>query len=135
MGDTYKIELRDIVKDFSGVRALDHVTIRIRPGTVHTLVGENGAGKSTLMKILNGLYKPNSGSIFLDGKETVIKDPIDAREKGIAMIYQELNYIPDLSIEENIFMGRFPSGRIYAPGEFLPHNTAALSGICCRKRG
>ena len=103
MGDTYKIELRDIVKDFSGVRALDHVTIKIRPGTVHTLVGENGAGKSTLMKILNGLYKPNSGSIFLDGKETVIKDPIDAREKGIAMIYQELNYIPDLSIEENIF--------------------------------
>ena len=55
MGDTYKIELRDIVKDFSGVRALDHVTIKIRPGTVHTLVGENGAGKSTLMKILNGL--------------------------------------------------------------------------------
>lgn len=112
MGDTYKIELRDIVKDFSGVRALDHVTIRIRPGTVHTLVGENGAGKSTLMKILNGLYKPNSGSIFLDGKETVIKDPIDARGKGIAMIYQELNYIPDLSIEENIFMGRFPDGRM-----------------------
>lgn len=112
MEDSYKIELRDIVKDFSGVRALDHVTIRIRPGTVHTLVGENGAGKSTLMKILNGLYKPNGGSIFLDGKEVVIKDPIDAREKGIAMIYQELNYIPDLSIEENIFMGRFPGGRL-----------------------
>lgn len=111
MGERYKIELRDITKDFSGVRALDHVTIKIRPGTVHTLVGENGAGKSTLMKILNGLYKPNGGSIFLDGEEVQIKDPIDAREKGIAMIYQELNYIPDLSIEENIFMGRFPGGK------------------------
>lgn len=112
MGETYKIELRDITKDFSGVRALDHVTIKIRPGTVHTLVGENGAGKSTLMKILNGLYKPNGGNIFMDGQEVTIKDPIDAREKGIAMIYQELNYIPDLSIEENIFMGRFPNGQI-----------------------
>ena len=82
MGDTYKIELRDIVKDFSGVRALDHVTIRIRPGTVHTLVGENGAGKSTLMKILNGLYKPNSGSIFLDGRRPLLKTRSMQEKKG-----------------------------------------------------
>lgn len=111
MGEKYKIELREITKDFSGVRALDHMTVRIRPGTVHALVGENGAGKSTLMKILNGLYKPNGGEIYIDGTPVQIKDPIDAREKGIAMIYQELNYIPDLTIEENIFMGRFPNGK------------------------
>lgn len=106
------IELRNITKDFSGVRALDKVSIKILPGRVHTLVGENGAGKSTLMKILNGLYKPNEGTILIGGEEAVIHSPIDARKKGIAMIYQELNYISELSLEENIFMGRFPSGKI-----------------------
>ncbi|MCB7305889.1 sugar ABC transporter ATP-binding protein [Bariatricus massiliensis] len=112
MQPQYKIELRNITKDFSGVRALNNVSIKIRPGTVHTLVGENGAGKSTLMKVLNGIYKPDGGSIIIDGKETVIKNPIDAREQGIAMIFQELNYIPELSIEENIFMGKFPNGKM-----------------------
>jgi len=106
------IELRDIMKEFAGVRALDHVSIDIRPGRVHALVGENGAGKSTLMKILNGMYQPNEGKIFLAGEEVKVANPIDARSKGIAMIYQELNYISELSIEENVFMGRFPDGRI-----------------------
>ncbi|MBU9742242.1 sugar ABC transporter ATP-binding protein [Lachnospiraceae bacterium ASD3451] len=110
MESSYKIELRNITKDFAGVRALDDVSIQVRPGTVHTLVGENGAGKSTLMKVLNGLYIPNKGTILIDGKETVFRNPIDARNKGIAMIYQELNYFSELSIEENIFMGKYPDG-------------------------
>jgi inositol transport system ATP-binding protein len=108
----YVVELKNIIKDFSGVRALDDVSFGIRPGKVHALVGENGAGKSTLMKILNGMYKPNAGQIVIAGKETIIANPIDARGKGISMIYQELNYVSELSIEENIFMGRFPTGKI-----------------------
>ncbi len=112
MSPEYVVELKNITKDFSGVRALDDVSIGIRPGTVHALVGENGAGKSTLMKILNGIHKPNSGQIVIAGEETVIANPIDAREKGVSMIYQELNYVSELSIEENIFMGRFPSGKL-----------------------
>lgn len=112
MGTDYIIELKDITKDFAGVRALDHVSLNIRPGKVHALVGENGAGKSTLMKILNGSYQPGSGQIFLKGEEIKVANPNEARNKGIAMIYQELNYISELSIEENIFMGRFPNGKL-----------------------
>jgi inositol transport system ATP-binding protein len=112
MQTDYVAELRNITKDFPGVCALDDVTVKIRPGKVHALVGENGAGKSTLMKILNGLYKPNAGAIVFYGEETVVTSQIDARAKGIAMVYQELNYISELSIEENIFMGRYPDGRL-----------------------
>ncbi|MDO4323312.1 MAG: sugar ABC transporter ATP-binding protein [Lachnospiraceae bacterium] len=112
MGVENVIELKNITKDFFGVRALDNVSISIRPGRVHALLGENGAGKSTLMKILNGTYQPDKGQIFVEGKETTVADTIDARKKGIAMIYQELNYISELSIEENVFMGRFPTGKI-----------------------
>ena len=104
----YRIELDHISKTFPGVRALDDVTFRVRPGTVHVLVGENGAGKSTLMKIINGLYKADAGTIKFDGKPVEIKDPIAARELGISMIFQELNFIPHLTVEENIFLGREP---------------------------
>lgn len=97
-----------INKSFPGVKALDNVNFAIRKGTVHALCGENGAGKSTLMKIINGIYKADSGQIFLDEKPVTIKDPIQARDYGIAMIAQELNYVPEMSIEENLFLGRLP---------------------------
>ena len=97
-----------INKSFPGVKALDNVNFAVRKGTVHALCGENGAGKSTLLKIINGIYKADSGQIFLDEKPVTIKDPIQARDYGIAMIAQELNYVPEMSIEENLFLGRLP---------------------------
>ncbi len=107
MGDI-KIQLTGISKSFPGVKALDNVNFAVRKGTVHCLCGENGAGKSTLMKIINGLYKPDTGQILIDGKTAEIRDPIQAREYGIAMIAQELNYVPEMSVEENVFLGRLP---------------------------
>lgn len=103
-----KLELSKITKSFPGVKALDGVDIILRKGTVHAVVGENGAGKSTLMKIINGLYKRDEGTICLDGKEVSFSGPMESSEAGIAMIYQELNYFPELTIAENIFMKRQP---------------------------
>ena len=105
MGD-FILEVRDVSKIFPGVRALDQVSLRIRKGEIHALVGENGAGKSTLMKILNGNYKKAAGRIYIDGKEAEIRCPDDARRFGISIIFQELNLVPHLSVAENIFMGR-----------------------------
>lgn len=104
----YKLKLEHISKSFPGVKALDDVNISLRPGTVHAVVGENGAGKSTLMKIINGLYQRDEGKVFLDGKEVHFSGPLESSEAGIAMIYQELNFFPELTIAENIFMKRQP---------------------------
>lgn len=103
-----KLRVSKIEKSFPGVKALDQIDFAVRKGTVHALCGENGAGKSTLMKIINGIYKPDAGEIFIDEKPVKVKDPIVARSLGIAMIAQELNYIPEMSVEENIFLGRLP---------------------------
>ncbi|GAA1700396.1 sugar ABC transporter ATP-binding protein [Microbacterium sediminicola] len=102
------LSVRGISKSFPGVKALDDVSFDVRPGTVHALCGENGAGKSTLMKIINGIYQPDTGSISLSGREVRIKNPIEARAQGIAMIAQELNYVPDMTIAESFFVGRLP---------------------------
>jgi len=109
MSNGSKLELRGICKNFPGVKALDNVNIKLRKATVHAVMGENGAGKSTLMKIINGLYKKDAGKIFLDGKEVSFSSPLEASEAGIAMIYQELNFFSELTVEENIFMGKHPS--------------------------
>lgn len=109
MAETYKLKLQGICKSFPGVKALDGVDIALRTGTVHAVMGENGAGKSTLMKIINGLYKRDAGSVLLDGKEVDFSGPMESSEAGIAMIYQELNFFPELTIAENIFMKRQPS--------------------------
>ena len=106
--DKIKMRLSKIEKSFPGVKALDGIEFSVREGTVHALCGENGAGKSTLMKIIMGLYKADKGSIFLDEKEVDIKNPIQARDLGISMIAQELSYVPELSVEENLFLGRLP---------------------------
>lgn len=109
MADTqYRLEMRGVVKTFPGVKALDHAQLRLKPGTVHALMGENGAGKSTLMKCMFGIYKMDEGEIFYEGKPVKIKDPLDALHKGIAMVHQELQPIPARSVGENIFLGRYP---------------------------
>lgn len=104
----FLLEMRDVCKSFPGVKALDHAQLRLRAGKVHALMGENGAGKSTLMKCMFGIYKMDEGKILIDGKETEIKDPMDALKKGIAMVHQELQPIPARTIGENIFLGRYP---------------------------
>ncbi len=103
-----KLRVSQIEKSFPGVKALDKIDFKVKRGTVHALCGENGAGKSTLMKIINGIYKPDAGQIFIDEKPVKIQNPIHARQHGIAMIAQELNYVPEMSIEENLFLGRLP---------------------------
>ena len=106
-----KMRVSGVEKTFPGVKALRNVEFSVRKGTVHALCGENGAGKSTLMKIIMGLYKADKGQIYIDEKPVDIKNPIRAQELGISMIAQELNYVPELSVEENLFLGRLPVNR------------------------
>ena len=108
MNHDVKLKVMNIEKSFPGVKALDHIEFSVRKGTVHVLCGENGAGKSTLMKIINGIYQPDSGQILIDGVEVKIKNPIQARQLGISMIFQELNYIPEMTLEESLFVGNWP---------------------------
>ena len=100
------LEMREIVKRFPGVLALDHVSLSVRKGEVHALLGENGAGKSTLMKVLSGAYSKDEGAILIDGQEVDIRSSADAQKLGISIIYQELNLTEQLTVAENIFMGR-----------------------------
>jgi ribose transport system ATP-binding protein len=109
MAEVPVLEMRHIRKTFPGVLALDDVDFQLRRGEVHILLGENGAGKSTLMKILSGAYQKSAGRIILDGAEVSIKNPGHAQALGISTIYQEFNLIPQLSVGENIFLGREPA--------------------------
>lgn len=106
--DEQYLELKNISKDFPGVRALDNVSISVNKGEIRALVGENGAGKSTLIKILSGAYQADSGEIILNGEKQVYHDAIQALALGIGAIYQEFYLIPHLSVSENIMMGRIP---------------------------
>jgi ABC-type sugar transport system ATPase subunit len=105
------LTMRNISKDFPGVRALSDVTFRLRAGTIHGLVGENGAGKSTLMKILTGMYNEFRGEIFLDGKKIYFERERDAIDAGICIVAQELNPIQELDVAQNIFIGKEPVGK------------------------
>jgi ABC-type sugar transport system ATPase subunit len=103
----YLLQMTHISKTFPGVKALEDVKLEVKPGEVHALIGENGAGKSTLIKILAGIHQPDSGARFLfEGKEAAINKPIDATLKGISIIYQDLSLFPNLSVAENIYIGR-----------------------------
>jgi rhamnose transport system ATP-binding protein len=101
----YVLELRGITKIFPGVRALDNVSFKLKPGEIHALMGENGAGKSTFIKVITGVHTPEEGEIYLDGQKVEMKNPKDAQSMGIAAIYQHVTCYPDLSVTENIFMG------------------------------
>jgi len=102
------VELKEIRKEFPGVVALDQVNMKIREGSVHALAGENGAGKSTLMKILSGTYTNYGGEVLIDGKTVHMKSEKDAFVNGISIVAQELNYVAELSIAENMYIGREP---------------------------
>ena len=102
----YILQVRGLTKTFSGVKALDNVQLNVRKGEVHALMGENGAGKSTFMKILIGLHTPDSGQIILDGKELKADSVHDMLKRGISMIHQEILIVPELTVAQNIFLGR-----------------------------
>ena len=103
------LEMKGICKEFPGVKALNNVSLTVRRGTVHALMGENGAGKSTLMKCLFGIYNKDSGEIFLDGKPVSFKNSKDALENGVAMVHQELNQALKRSVMDNLWLGRYPT--------------------------
>ena len=102
------LEMRGITKEFPGVKALDGVSLTVRAGTVHALMGENGAGKSTLMKCLFGIYSKDSGTITLEGKEVNFKSSKEAMENGVAMVHQELNQALTRTVTDNLWLGRYP---------------------------
>jgi inositol transport system ATP-binding protein len=112
MSDEYLLEMEGISKAFPGVQALNDVHLKVRPGTVHALMGENGAGKSTLMKVLIGMYQADAGTIRLVGDEIQIPDPAHALGLGISMIHQELSPVPQMTVAENIYLGREPTNRL-----------------------
>lgn len=106
------LQLEHISKSFPGVQALSDVSFDVRPGEVHALLGENGAGKSTLIKIVSGVYRPDSGEMRIDGQPVTFSSPRDAQALGVATIYQELSLYPELTVAENIFMGHTPRRKI-----------------------
>lgn len=106
--DSALLEMRGITKEFPGVKALNGVNLTVRRGTVHALMGENGAGKSTLMKCLFGIYHRDSGTVTLDGKEVEFKSAKEALENGVAMVHQELNQALTRSVQDNLWLGRYP---------------------------
>ena len=112
--------MRGVVKTFPGVKALDHAQLQLRPGTVHALMGENGAGKSTLMKCMFGIYHMDEGEVIYEGEKVEIKGPLDALNRGIAMVHQELQPIPERSIGENIYVGRYPTKK-FGPVTVIDH--------------
>ena len=101
----YMLEMNNISKSFPGVKALDNVSLKIKKGEVHALIGENGAGKSTLMKILSGLYTPDSGEVVIEGEKVKFHNTQDAIDHGIATIYQELSLVPHLTAIQNVMLG------------------------------
>lgn len=106
--EKHLLEMKNISKEFPGVKALDDVTFKVKSGTVHALMGENGAGKSTLMKILFGIYNEDAGEIYFDGKKTKFTNPKVALENGVSMVHQELNQVLQRDVADNILLGRYP---------------------------
>jgi len=126
-GDTAPTcEVREISKAFPGVQALDRVSLALKAGEIHALVGENGSGKSTLVKCLSGVHQPEAGEIRLHGQVVSMPNPIVARQYGVATIYQELSLVPTLSVAENIFLGRFPT---VASGQIIDWQTMRRESV------
>jgi ribose transport system ATP-binding protein len=127
MTERLLLQAKGVGKSFPGVRALQDMHIELRHGEVLALVGENGAGKSTLMKLLSGIYTPDEGEFFLEGEPLQVSGPRDALEQGISIIHQEFNLMPDLTVAQNIFIGREPrSGRFFLGERELEAKAAEL---------
>lgn len=124
--DNYVLEMNHITKIFPGVKALDDVSLKVRPGSVHALMGENGAGKSTLMKCLFGIYHEDDGEIILDGQKVEISTSKQALDLGISMIHQELHPIRFRPVMENIWLGRFPMKGIAVDNKAMIEKTQEL---------
>lgn len=108
MENSVVLDMKDVSKTFPGVKALQHVDFKLRKGEIHALMGENGAGKSTLIKVLTGVHDFESGKITMAGTDIVNKSPQDAQSHGISTVYQEVNLCPNLTVAENLFIGREP---------------------------
>ena len=119
----YVLEMENISKEFPGVKALDNVQLKLRPGTVHALMGENGAGKSTLMKCMFGIYEKDSGKILLDGVEVNFKSTKEALENGVSMVHQELNQVLQRNVLDNIWLGRYPMKKFFVDEKKMYNDT------------
>ena len=126
MANEYILEMKGITKVFPGVKALDDVTLKVRPATVHSLMGENGAGKSTLMNCLFGIYSLDSGEIILDGQKVEFESPAEALRNHVSMVHQELNQVLDRNIMENIWLGRFPMKGVFVDHQKMYNETKKI---------
>ncbi|MEG2653775.1 MAG: ATP-binding cassette domain-containing protein, partial [Ruthenibacterium sp.] len=122
----FLLELTGITKSFPGVKALDRVSLKIRPASVHALMGENGAGKSTLMKCLFGIYSKDSGSILYSGREIDFKSPKEALDNGISMVHQELNQVLEQRVMDNIWLGRVAKKGIFLDEKKMYEDTRRI---------
>lgn len=126
MQNEYLLSIKNVCKSFAGVNVLNKVCLNIRPGTVHSLMGENGAGKSTLMKCLFGIYKQDAGEFFFQGKQFNFTDPKHALESGVSMVHQELNQVTKRTISDNIWLGRYPVKGIFVDEKKMYDDTMGL---------
>ena len=126
MAMDYILEMKGITKVFPGVKALDDVTLKVRPATVHSLMGENGAGKSTLMNCLFGIYSLDGGEIILDGQKVAFESPAQALHNHVSMVHQELNQVLDRNIMENIWLGRFPMKGFFVDHQKMYEDTKKI---------
>lgn len=122
----YLLEMTDVSKTFPGVKALDNVNLKVRPHSVHALMGENGAGKSTLLKCLFGIYKKDTGSILFQGKEIDYKSSKEALENGVSMVHQELNLVLQRTVMDNMWLGRYPRKGFFVDQDKMYRDTKAI---------
>ncbi|MFD0050905.1 galactose/methyl galactoside ABC transporter ATP-binding protein MglA [Actinomycetes bacterium NPDC127524] len=125
-GTAYLLEMQNLTKKFPGVIALQDVTLRVKAGTVHALMGENGAGKSTLMKCLFGIYSVDEGRVLLDGQEVQFSTSKQALESGVSMVHQELNQVRQRNVMDNIWLGRYPKKGIFIDEKKMYEDTVAI---------
>lgn len=123
---TSALELKQICKRFAGIHALQNVNFTLKAGEIHAVLGENGAGKSTLIKVIAGVYQPDSGSIMINGKPVTINTPLDAHKLGISVIYQKTSLFPDLTVMENLFINREPVKGLFRRINYKMMETDAL---------